>query len=75
MSMRIQPSKQKQKVELNEYLLPNTMRSCEHILLGEERGSAVELSVVHDPGHPRVPVGAGRHPAHDAVLLVRAATL
>lgn len=58
-----------------KYLLPNTMSSCEHILLGEERGSAVELPVVHDPRHPRVSVGACRPSAYDAVLLIRPAAL
>lgn len=31
----------------------------------------MELAVVHDPRHPRIPVEAGRHAAHDAILLVR----
>lgn len=46
------------------------MRGSQHILLCQQRGAAMKLSVIHDPGHPRVPVGPRRHTAHDSVLLV-----
>lgn len=55
-------------------LLPDTMRRREHILVGEQRGTAVELAVVHNPSHPGVPVDSGGKTAHDSILLVGTAT-
>jgi hypothetical protein len=42
----------------------------EHVVRVDERAAAVELSVVHEPRHPRVPVDASHLSAHDPRLLV-----
>lgn len=42
----------------------------ENVVGIDEGAAAVELSVVHEPGHPRVPVDSCHLPAHDPRLLV-----
>lgn len=51
------------------------MRGSEHILLREQGSATVELAIVDQPRHPRVPVNTRGQAAHDAVLLVRPAAL
>jgi hypothetical protein len=42
----------------------------EDVVRVDEGAAAVELSVVHEPSHPRVPVDSSHLSAHDSRLLV-----
>jgi len=57
-------------LELGPAQPADAMGRREHVVRVDERAAAVELSVVHEPRHPRVPVDSSHLSAHDPRLLV-----
>lgn len=50
--------------------LPNAVGRREHVVLGEQRSSTVEVAVIDDPGHPWIVVDPCGTPPYDPVLVV-----